>query len=73
MDKINERLTFSSRESIVRKMQAHTGIEFNQENAYAVVLRVIMIARWLLTSHVRNPTLKITNDEKTTNIPVLLG
>ncbi len=38
MKEINTRLTSGSRETIQRKLQAQTGIDFNRENAYAVVL-----------------------------------
>lgn len=41
MSKINDRLTSSSRKTILEKMQAHTGIEFNRENCYAIVMWVI--------------------------------
>jgi hypothetical protein len=44
LSKIKERLTKDSRQKIVERMQANTGIEFNRENAYSVVLYVIRFA-----------------------------
>ena len=41
MAEINRRLTASSRTRIVELMQSRTGIEFNRDNAYAIVLWVI--------------------------------
>lgn len=41
MKEINTRLTAQSRETIQRKLQSQTGIDFNRENAYAVVLWTI--------------------------------
>ncbi len=41
MEEINSRLTTSSRKKIIELMQSRTGIEFNRDNAYAVVLWVI--------------------------------
>ncbi|RYG35684.1 MAG: DUF4942 domain-containing protein [Burkholderiales bacterium] len=41
MSEINRRLTASSRTRIVELMQSRTGIEFNRDNAYAIVLWVI--------------------------------
>ena len=41
MSEINRRLTASSRKRIVELMQSRTGIEFNRDNAYAIVLWVI--------------------------------
>lgn len=41
MKSINSRLTKSSRQGIVDLMNSHTGIEFNRENAYAIVLWII--------------------------------
>ena len=38
MKEINTRLTAQSRETIQRKLQAQTGIDFNRDNCYAVVL-----------------------------------
>ena len=41
MSEINTRLTRASRRSVMELMQDQTGIDFNRENAYAVVLWVI--------------------------------
>ncbi len=41
METIKQRLTKNSRNKIVDKMQANTGLEFNRENVYAVVSWVI--------------------------------
>lgn len=41
MEEINSRLTCASRKSICELMQSQTGIEFNRDNAYAVVFWVI--------------------------------
>jgi len=41
MSEINTRLTRASRRSIMELMQDQTGIDFNRDNAYAVVLWVI--------------------------------
>lgn len=41
LDKINERLTADSRKKILSVMQSHTGLEFNRDNAYAIVMWVI--------------------------------
>jgi hypothetical protein len=41
MSEINSRLTRASRRSILNLMQDQTGIDFNRDNAYAVVLWVV--------------------------------
>jgi hypothetical protein len=41
MSEISSRLTLASRRSILNLMQDQTGIDFNRENAYAVVLWVV--------------------------------
>lgn len=41
MSEINSRLTTTSRKAICELMQSQTGIEFNRENAYAIVLWVV--------------------------------
>lgn len=41
MESINKLLTSKTRKAIVSKMQEHNGIDFNRDNAYAVVMWVL--------------------------------
>jgi len=41
LDKVKERLTHSSRQKIVAKMNQNTGIEFNRDNAYMIIMWVV--------------------------------
>jgi hypothetical protein len=54
MKKINERLTCSSRKTILALMQDQTGIDFNRENCYAIVMWVIKNANGYFDSQLIN-------------------